>query len=88
MIFWILLSAHGQELVLKHSPSRGFQSSPLSKKHVQNYRSLSSDLWAPSHGDGREMSTGGSHDSAENNLLDLQTVAVQMVMLRLDALMG
>lgn len=29
VIFWILLSAHGQKLVLKHSPSQGFQSSPL-----------------------------------------------------------
>lgn len=65
-----------------------YSTPPLSKKHVQNYRSLSSDLWAQSRGDGREMSTGGSHDSAENSLLDLQTVAVQMVMLRLDALMG
>lgn len=60
--------------------------SPLSK--MQNYRNLSSDLWAPSHEDGREMNTGGSHDTAEKSLFDLQAVAVQMVMLRLDALMG
>lgn len=31
---------------------------------------------------------GGSPDRAENSLFDLQAVAVQMVMLRLDALMG
>lgn len=34
------------------------------------------------------MNIGGSHDTAENSLFDLQAVAVQMVMLRLDALMG
>lgn len=55
---------------------------------MQNYRNLSSDLWAPSREDGREMNLGGSHDTAENCLFDLQAVAVQMVMFRLDALMG
>lgn len=65
-----------------------FSISPLSKKHVQNYRNLSSDLWAPSREDGREVNIGDSHDTAENSLFDLQAVAVQMVMLRLDALMG
>lgn len=34
------------------------------------------------------MNIGGIHDRAERSLFDLQAVAVQMVMLRLDALMG
>jgi len=68
-----------------------YHSPPLSKKHVQSYRNLGSlneTYGELSHEDGVEMNIGGSHDLSENYLFDLQEVAVQIIIFRLEALMG
>lgn len=64
---------------------------PVSKKHMQSYRNLGSldktcgDL---SHDNSVEVNIGGRHDLTENYLCDLQAIALQMTMFRLEALMG